>query len=845
MELGEYIYSDIEKNTYLISLYTNLIKKYAINIFKITDIEGEVSINVSDLLRFADILSKSTNDLKKQKHNNIAQNIVVLLKELYPENEEVKKIYVSVLNNIRNYRGIKENNYYSTDIREFISQYIEKELYKIEPNDDENYFVRDQKNIYDSLQKEKFYSYSGPTSMGKTFVIRKFIINQIKNNYKKNYVVVVPTKALISEITSDFITELNSLLKEKNYKVINTYSETNENDKYNYVMIYTQERLLSHLINSSIKVNYVFIDEAHKLFYKDTRTMYFYKILDILRNQDNVPNIYFSAPLIKNPNEFLDLLPEIGTKSSSVFEFTPVNQQKFMIDYNSKNIRIYNDLSSNFIELEYDKIEKFDINYILNQLGENRKNLVYCESKKEAINYALEYSKNRKPIEENEYLNKVKKYIKDEIHEDYWLIDMLSKGVAYHIGYIPNSIRKHIENLYKEKTIKTIFCTSTLLEGVNLPADNLFINVKDKAKIISNEIDFKNLIGRVGRIKYNLIGNVFIIPNGSPKLMNTCTELIENDVSDKELSIKKVLSTIAKKEIINKLKNGDTLIDKRSKTYDEYESTRYIMNNLIDDIMNDRKGIIYKQFEKFITKQDIREIKEQFREKTVPQDLPITTDQIDKVDKYIKEDKLEYPDKITYNNVLTFLKELHEYYSWNIYEDKTTIGRKNNLAYYAVILQQWMLGFGIKQIIQQAIKYHEDNNTFYDINFGMKVDYTGSLEQKNSIINETLNAIENIILFKISNYFSKFSSRYKEVNKIDEIANDWYEYIQYGTNDKIVIMIQKIGFSREAALKINKKGYWILEEDKLYIKSDIFLDSDELLREEAKAVQLNNYYKFK
>lgn len=516
-----------------------------------------------------------------------------------------------------------------------------------------------------------------------------------------------------------------------------------------------------------------------------------------------------------------------------------------MIDYNSKNIRIYNDLSSNFIELEYDKIEKFDINYILNQLGENRKNLVYCESKKEAINYALEYSKNRKPIEENEYLNKVKKYIKDEIHEDYWLIDMLSKGVAYHIGYIPNSIRKHIENLYKEKTINTIFCTSTLLEGVNLPADNLFINVKDKAKIISNEIDFKNLIGRVGRIKYNLIGNVFIIPNGSPKLMNTCTELIENDVSDKELSIKKVLSTIAKKEIINKLKNGDTLIEKRSKTYDEYESTRYIMNNLIDDIINDRKGIIYKQFEKFITKQDIKEIKEQFREKTVPQDLPITTDQIDTVDKYIKEDKLEYPEKITYNNVLTFLKELHEYYSWNIYEDKTTIGHKNNLAYYAVILQQWMLGFGIKQIIQQAIKYHEDNNTFYDINSGMKVEYTGSLEQKNSIINETLNAIENIILFKISNYFSKFSSRYKEVNKIDEIANDWYEYIQYGTNDKIVIMIQKIGFSREAALKINKKGYWILEEDKLYIKSDIFLDSDELLREEATAVQLNNYYKFK
>lgn len=58
-------------------------------------------------------------------------------------------------------------------------------------------------------------------------------------------------------------------------------------------------------------------------------------------------------------------------------------------------------------------------------------------------------------------------------------------------------------------------------------------------------------------------------------------------------------------------------------------------------------------------------------------------------------------------------------------------------------------------------------------------------------------------------------------------------------------MIQRIGFSRESALKINKKKYWVLEDDNIYINSDIFLDEDELLREEAKEVQLNNYYKFK
>lgn len=43
------------------------------------------------------------------------------------------------------------------------------------------------------------------------------------------------------------------------------------------------------------------------------------------------------------------------------------------------------------------------------------------------------------------------------------------------MGYLPSTIRARIESLYKDGKIHTLFCTSTLLEGVNLPADNLFI----------------------------------------------------------------------------------------------------------------------------------------------------------------------------------------------------------------------------------------------------------------------------------------------------------------------------------------------------------------------------------
>ena len=76
VELGEYIYRDIEKNTYLIKLYTDLLKKYTASIFNI-NIEDE-DICIKDLLRFADILSKSTNIHKREFHKNIAQTIVVL-----------------------------------------------------------------------------------------------------------------------------------------------------------------------------------------------------------------------------------------------------------------------------------------------------------------------------------------------------------------------------------------------------------------------------------------------------------------------------------------------------------------------------------------------------------------------------------------------------------------------------------------------------------------------------------------------------------------------------------------------------------------------------------------------
>jgi replicative superfamily II helicase len=70
-----------------------------------------------------------------------------------------------------------------------------------------------------------------------------------------------------------------------------------------------------------------------------------------------------------------------------------------------------------------------------------------------------------------------------------------------------------IEKLFRDRKIVAMFCTSTLVEGVNLPADNLFITTyrKGRGQTKMTAVDFRNLVGRVGRINYNLYGNVFLV----------------------------------------------------------------------------------------------------------------------------------------------------------------------------------------------------------------------------------------------------------------------------------------------------------------------------------------------
>lgn len=119
-----------------------------------------------------------------------------------------------------------------------------------------------------------------------------------------------------------------------------------------------------------------------------------------------------------------------------------------------------------------------------------------------------------------------------EVHGDYYLAGMIKKGVAYHIGYLPASIRTRIEELFQKGNITTMFCTSILLEGVNLPADNLFITDNKIFRRKMNPVDFRNLIGRVGRISYNLYGNIFFVSEDRSVAAESYIDMLQAPVQE-------------------------------------------------------------------------------------------------------------------------------------------------------------------------------------------------------------------------------------------------------------------------------------------------------------------------
>ena len=115
--LAEALYRDIDKDEYLREIYGNLLYNYSIKLFGADRRLREIPIR--DALRFSDLLSKSTYTPTADRDRLWGQEIAILMRLLYPDNETVRYYLGSALSAVGNFRGLSSKavgEYASADI---------------------------------------------------------------------------------------------------------------------------------------------------------------------------------------------------------------------------------------------------------------------------------------------------------------------------------------------------------------------------------------------------------------------------------------------------------------------------------------------------------------------------------------------------------------------------------------------------------------------------------------------------------------------------------------------------------------------------------------------------------
>ena len=830
----ERLATDVLQDTYFTALYNKAAKLFANELFLATESEQEFNEKeLSDLLRFADILSNSKNPVSRNK----AYQIITLLNQKQKTNPYYKIFSHSVSAKLGNFPAIEYLKNEDKNISELpFERDIEKkvkEFIQTVPDTEDLIFTDSQFELYTKISNSKHFSFSGPTSMGKSFIIKSFIRKVVGNKPPENIVIMVPTRALINQFSIDLNKELKVTLEHYNYKVVTNSSvaELPSESQQQYIFVLTPERLLSYLSQKgNPSFAYLFVDEAHKLAAeKDTRAVTAYSAISKSLKQNKNLNLYFASPNVSNPEVFLKLFKKDETLNYKTKE-TPVSQNLFFVDLTQNKVVHY--LETEQYQFEPDIIQNANSIYdILSSLGKNTNNIVYCSSKFDAVDKAekmFSFFNQQEPTKSNN-VKKVIRQIKGYIHKDYYLADFLNKGVAYHFGNLPQIIRNKVEALFKDREIGYVFCTSTLLEGVNMPAKNVFILNNKNGRNNFQPIDFWNLAGRAGRLRYELSGNIICLKEND-KAWKKPETLLENKA---EIS----LNPTVENYIDKKLKKIEELLNENPDIKNESENIKDILKYIANIISIDTLEIDRSNYQSEIIKKLIQENKQEIidlaKKKNgkieVPSSVLSTNNSIklkiqNKVFIALQKQKdnpatIKLPAKVDYDVCKEWLCKLYDLFKWQTEEKQ--FKSKAQLDYYAMLMNQWINGVSLNQIITQSISFYSTSKrkirAGYDEN-GLKLEpFNGSKQHVNILIGSIIDDIEYVLRFLLEKYFNNYYAMLVEILDEENAGVNWATFLEYGTQNSIVIALQNYGLSRHSSdyLYKNFKDCLKIEGDKL------------------------------
>ena len=679
-----------------------------------------------------------------------------------------------------------------------------------------------QMEIWSNMDSEKLIGISAPTSAGKSFVILLKLLDKLsRENF--DIVYIIPTLSLLNQVSEDFNKAIRKL-KIPNCRVSNSFVENTS--EQNNIFVLTQEKAISAFSDerNTFRKDIVLVaDEIQNIERikedNDERSKVLFDTLNEFRYKDNVKQIIISGPRID----------DIETTGKSIFgiqtkEITSLDSPVLNLTYsiskseNTYYLKQYCGLiaqplvrpitNAEFIE-GYGK-KTYDEKYLsyLNTFADKFKgqqNIIFSPTAATARKIACSLVIDNNV---NSTVTDLIEYYKQTIHPDYSMCKTLETGIAYHHGKLPDHVRRTIENAIHNKWITNIACTTTLLQGVNLPAQNiivrnphLYLKKKSDSAELSN-YEMANLRGRAGRLLKDFIGRTFVLDETSFADSDGYEQTTMFDDVTKELPTGYGERFEKYYDDIEQIITTSTPVDNQMSKYGDLIS--YIRQSVLrygDKAKQKMQNVGVK-----LTKEQVAAIILKLNELSVPKAICFKNRYwdpfvLDVIYKNYSENVPNYPIErgasAKLNRMLKFLRDTPE----------------TSTMYYKSIPNQLQNGSGRSYLCRLCMSWAQETPLSEILS---KKTYTD--DKIADEIEDTIEILQNVVSYKVPLLL-------KPIFDIKNADSVFLSCMQAGAYNKVSKTLIEIGVPRECALYLNEELF------KEYIAKD---KSDEQIENEVR-----------
>ena len=484
-----------------------------------------------------------------QKNSYTSLYEISINKGLYPVSNFIERHCVSE----------EQRNFFTEWNSAFLRQYADEDIYQSEQQ-------HELVKFFTSKAAETI-SVIAPTSYGKS----ELILAAVKEYAGKKICILTSTKALLTQTKKRVQTVSRGIFP----KII-VHPEMYNKNADSCIAVLTQERLLRIFKKDPhLAFDCIVVDEAHELLENNARSHTLANVIIVAQNRNPDVAFKFLTPFLTDGKNLKVRYTTYDIESFKVSEYIKT-EKYFIYDLRyHQGLQLYDQFLNQYLPIHTEGDFEFEEEFVKAYGG--RKNIIYLNKPTDIEKFALAL-KDVLPDVESELISTACENISEYLQPQYNLLACLRKGIIYHHGSVPDAIRIYIEDLYKkDPAIKYVITSSTLLSGVNLPAERMFILDNRRGRSNLSHDAFKNLVGRICRFS-----EIFDDESGSLQRLEPHIYIVFGQYFAQSSNCQKFLQSVARVETkhTDELKNvllDETKIDS-SNDADLRQASEFIEN---------------------------------------------------------------------------------------------------------------------------------------------------------------------------------------------------------------------------------------------------------------------------